>query len=92
MSRWVVLRPYTGVMVWYVEAADAARAVERVWPAEPDRSPTFVDNGGMEAPYMEAHTDTTSDPWALPIRRVPGRVAVAYGEEDVRYVGPQGER
>lgn len=67
-------------MVWYIEAASAELAVERVWPAKPDKSPMLINNGGIEEPFLEAHTFHESVPWAVRIRRLPGNVAVTLGD------------
>ncbi|MFA5860099.1 MAG: hypothetical protein WDA16_00245 [Candidatus Thermoplasmatota archaeon] len=90
IRRFVVLHKYLGVDVWYVEAADALSAVERVYPADPQQDGRFVDEGGQEVPDLEAHAETLSLR-AHQIRRFPPGVEVAVGATGTRSVGPLGE-
>lgn len=88
--RFVVIHKYLGVSVWYVEASDVDAAIERVYPADPMEDGRLMDEGGQEAPYLDAHVETVGLQ-ARVIRRFPPGVDVAFGATQSRIVGPLGE-
>lgn len=67
--------------MWYVEADDEAAAIERVWPANPSKDATLVDQGGMEVPHLEACLDLGAEMSVRRIRRFPRHVTAFYDRE-----------
>lgn len=70
MMSFIVIRESRSLMVWYVNAVDAASAIERVFPTDAASQESLREEGGLEAPALEALV-SPERVWARPILRCP---------------------